>query len=666
MAKKLLQLRWLSVLAAFFWAVAALGTADEKEQAPIRQHGQEAEDLSSARVIVKFRLDSDLRSTLSVRDGRMVVLPPQHAADLGARLNIAMTNGRILGLHTQAIKAVGLSSSLLAERLAQMPDVEWAVVDAIRYLSAMPNDPYLGPDQLSITPTAGQWYLRAPDGTFASSVNALAAWEIGAGSPQVIVAVIDTGVRYDHPDLSTKLYPGYDFIADSSGAKDGDGRDGDASDPGDASAAGQCGLTTAQPSSWHGTKIAGLVGAATNNGAGMAGVGGDVMVLPVRVLGLCGGYDSDIIAGMRWAAGVSSEVGTSSSVTAVNPHPARVLNLSFGSVSACSASYVGLMQELTDQGVSVVAAAGNEYGLGVISPANCPGVIAVAAVRHLGTKVGYSSMGPEVTVSAPGGNCVNTSGPCLYPILTSTNSGATGPVASAYTNSFDASIGTSFSAPQVAGTIGLMLSLNPGLSPAAIRAALQASARPFPTGGAAPGVIACQSLTAARQEECYCTTSTCGAGMLDAAAALAMVFPPPTPVIAPDNSALQSSNSVFLSAAGSSAAGGRTVVAYQWSVVSGSQYASLLGRTSEASATLFFLASRGTAEVELTVTDSGGASATTRTVLHGAMGPATVTSLPGGGGGGSFGVVWAVALLLACVWLWAAHRAARQPRRSSR
>lgn len=344
-------------------------------------------------------------------------------------------------------------------------------------------------------------------------------------------------------------------MAEAAYSKDGGSRDPDASDPGDASAAGQCGSAQAQISSWHGTKVAGIVAAATNNGLGIAGTGRDVMVLPVRVMGLCGGYDSDIIAGMRWAAGVSSNVGSSSPLAVSNPHPARVLNLSLGGVSSCGLAYLAVMEELTDHGVTVVVAAGNQHGMDVTAPANCPGVVAVAALRHKGTKVEYSSIGSNVALSAPGGNCSNIEGPCLYPIKTTTNSGADGPTESSYTNSYDASLGTSFAAPQVAGTIGLMLSLTPGLSPSAILAALQGGSRPFPTTGADPGVVACHAPTSA-QDECYCTTSTCGAGMLDAAAAVALVFPPPTPVVSVDDSALQTSNSVFLSAAASSAAGG--------------------------------------------------------------------------------------------------------------
>ena len=391
--------------------------------------------------------------------------------------------------------------------------------------------------------------------------------------------------------------------------------------------------------------------AATNNGLGIAGTGRDVMVLPVRVMGLCGGYDSDIIAGMRWAAGVSSNVGSSSPLAVANPHPARVLNLSLGGPSSCGLAYLAVMEELTDHGVTVVVAAGNQQGMDVTAPANCPGVVAVAALRHLGTKVGYSSIGSNVTLSAPGGNCSGFDGPCTYPIMTTTNSGADGPVESAYSNSYDASLGTSFAAPQVAGTIGLMLSLTPGLSPASIRAALQSGARPFPTTGADTGVTACHAPTTSAQEECYCTTSTCGAGMLDAAAALALVFPPPTATVSVDDSGLEASNSVFLSAAGSSAAGGRTVVAYQWRIVSGAQYASLAGLTSGSMATLVFVADRGTTVVELRVSDSGGTSATTQTTVYAAQGAAAVPA-SSGGGGGSLSAQWVVALLVACGWLW--------------
>ena len=222
MAKKLHQLCWLSMLTAFFWAVAALGIAGEKERVPKRQHGQAVEDPNNARVIVKFRADSLLRQAPLGRAGRPVLTPPQHASTMAALLRTPLTDGRILGLHTQAIRGTGLSTSQLVQRLEALADgdVEWAVEDVRRHISAVPNDPYFGAEQLTTTPTAGQWYLRAPDSTLVSAINAQAAWGIATGSPSVTVAVVDTGVRFEHPDLAGKLYPGYAFVADAAYSKD--------------------------------------------------------------------------------------------------------------------------------------------------------------------------------------------------------------------------------------------------------------------------------------------------------------------------------------------------------------------------------------------------------------------------------------------------------------
>jgi len=170
----------------------------------------------------------------------------------------------------------------------------------------------------------------------------------------------------------------------------------------------------------------------------------------------------------------------------------------------------------------VVVAAGNESANATSSaPANCSGVIAVAALRHSGTKVDYSNFGPQITISAPGGNCVNETGTCLYPILTTTNAGTTSPTTNTYSNSFDYSVGTSFSAPMVAGTIALMLSVDPALSLATIKSKLKSTARAFPAVDATSGIPVCHAPDGSDQIECYCTTSTCGAGILDAPQALA-------------------------------------------------------------------------------------------------------------------------------------------------
>lgn len=649
-------LRWALALAMVFAVFAAAGLAPVREAASPGPNRQQSEDPSNARVIVKFRADSGLRKALSGRSGKPVLFAPQHASVLATRLNMPLENGRVLGTHTQLIKGKGMSSSQLTARLSNMPDIEWAVVDERRYIRSTPNDPYFGPLQALITPTVGQWYLRAPDATLVSAINALGAWRLSTGLNQVTVAVLDTGVRFEHPDLASKLYPGYDFVSDATTANDATARDADASDPGDASGPGECGDTQFYPSSWHGTQVAGIVGAATNNGIGIAGTGRDVMVLPVRVIGVCGGVDSDIIAAMRWAAGLTSDVGGGISV--VNTHPAKVLNMSLGSSTACSPAYVEVLQALNSAGVTVVVAAGNEVGLATDSPANCPGALAVAGLRHIGTKVGFSSMGPEVAIAAPGGNCLNLSGPCLYPIMTTSNAGQTVPQASIYTDSYNYSVGTSFAAPQVSGTVGLMLSLNSALSPGDIRYALQASARPFPVSGAAPDVLQCQAPGSVWQDECYCTTSTCGAGMLDAAAALARVNPFPTARITVDTSALLSSKSIFVSGATSTAAGNRTLTAYQWTLLSGQQFAAFSGITTASTATVVFMANTGSVDVQLRVTDSSGDSNTVTQTLSGA--PVAVAPVGSSGGGGSTSAGWMAALLLACVWLWRLQWAPRR------
>lgn len=463
-----------------------------------------------ARVIVKYRAGGSLmRQALQARNGTQ---EPRHAAALGRRLGLALSDGRALDERMQVLHARGVSSQQLAQRLAADAEVEYAVPDERRRALAVPSDPLFagGP---RVSPAAGQWYLRTPDATQVSAINAVGAWAISTGAPDLVVAVLDTGIRPDHPDLARQLVAGYDFIADADEARDGDGRDPDPSDPGDWSAAGQCDAGESAPdSSWHGTKMAGVIGAQTDNGLGMASVGYGVRVQPVRVLGPCGGYDSDILAAMLWAGGLNR-------TPTRNATPARVINLSLGSPGSCSSAYRDVIGRLTAAGVAVVAAAGNEEGLAVGTPGNCPGVIAVTGLRHIGTKVGFSSIGPQVTIAAPGGNCVNLVGDCLYPILTTTNTGKRGPAESAYTDARDYSVGTSYATALVSGTVALMLSANPTLGPSQVREHLQASARPF-VAAASPEVPLCRLPDELTQDECACTTSTCGAGMLDAEGAV--------------------------------------------------------------------------------------------------------------------------------------------------
>ena len=599
-------------------AMALAAAALQAQAAPLGEGGKpripprlEAE-AASARVIVKYRanaaiLASDIKKALSVDAG---ISGPQTAATLGQRLGLALSDGRALGSRSQVLHGQGLSSRALVEKLAQQADVEWVVEDQRRFALAAPNDPLYADNQTGSTPAAGQWYLRAPTGSVVSAINAEGAWAITQGSASIVVAILDTGIIKSHPDLSSKLLAGYDFISNIATANDGNGRDSDPSDPGDWITAAEDASGTfkgcgAEDSSWHGTRVASIVGAATNNGIGMAGTAPNAPLLPVRVLGKCGGYDSDIQAAMLWSAGIAVP-GVSS-----NANPARVINMSLGSSGSCNAAYQDVVNQLAAAKVVVVAAAGNE-GLAVGTPASCSGVVAVAGVRHAGTKVGYSSLGPEVAIAAPAGNCVNLDGQCLYPITAATNTGSTSPVGSSYTDGSNYNVGTSFAVPQVAGTVALMLAANSALTPGEVTSLLKSTARSFPSSGADAGVGTCQAPSGvAQNSECYCTTSTCGAGMLDAAAAVqaAAATALPTAVIASSASRVLAGETVTLDGSGSSAAGGRSIAAYRWSIIGGVGLASISGSSTASSVTLS-AGAEGTVTVQLTVTDSLGQTAT--------------------------------------------------------
>ncbi|MEX8496614.1 S8 family peptidase [Leptothrix ochracea] len=601
-------------------------------QTPVAQSGVAAE---RGRVIVHMQSPSahGRLTTLATTSGSGAAVAVQHAQALGVRLGLALKDGRTLGPDTQVIFAQGLSSEALAQRLRTDPAVAWAAPDQRRFLAVAPNDSLYGPGQPSpVTPTVGQWYLRAPTSAEPAGIDVETAWDMAlpllSSRPAVVVAVLDSGVRLDHPDFSGKLLSGYDFVDQDYGptgnplgtfitAGDNDGWDADPSDPGDwvtsADSLGS-GVLSGCPvsdSSWHGTQTTGIVGAATNNGIGMASVGSSLQVLPVRVMGKCGGWDSDIIAGMRWAAGLS--------VPGVpqNTHPARVLNLSLGSAGACAASYQAVAAELNALGVMIVASAGND-SLAVNAPANCPGVLAVGALRQMGSKAGYSSLGPEVVVSAPGGNCVNATGTCLYPILSTTNGGKQTPGLNGYSDGDLApALGTSFSAPQVAGTVGLMLSVNPALDSAQVAQILGQSARTFPASGD-PTIVACTApgtLAGQEQNECYCTISTCGGGMLDAGAAvqdaLMRISHQPLARIGLLPSPLLVGQSVVLNGATSIAPVGATITSYRWQITDGQNRVQWLTAqaTTTATPTLKIL-SAGAFSVSLTVTDSTGATHT--------------------------------------------------------
>jgi serine protease len=616
---------WLFCLTAALGLPAPLSIAQAergpRESLPVAAMGE-------ARVIVKYKeLQLDPRARSAGATGSRAA---QRAQALGGRLGLELADGRLVGARTQVIHARSIDSTTLANRLAAQDDVQWAVVDRRAFPSAViPNDPLYADSQIGTTPVAGQWYLRAPTATLVSAVDAPGAWAVTLGSPGVVVAVLDTGVRMDHPDLAANVVPGYDFIGDLPYANDGDGRDADASDPGDwitatENAGGTFVNCGERHSGWHGTQVAGIVGAVTDNGVGMASLGRQVRVQPVRVLGKCGGWDSDIQAAMRWAAGIAIEG------VALNATPAQVLNLSLGGPAnvACSQAYRDAVDEVLARGVTVIAAAGNG-GNNVQPPANCPGVIAVAALRHAGNKVGYSNFGPEVSLSAPGGNCVNefNDGNCVYPIVSTSDVGKKAPMGPTYTTGGDdAGLGTSFSAPLVSATAALMRSANPALTPAQIRSLLETTARPFASPGEGGAQVCGQP--SGHQLPCDCTATTCGAGMLDAGAAVraagANNTNVPTATISAARFSLTLGESLGLDGRDSAAAGALSLATYQWSITDGAAVAKIDGNATGPIATLKSLGV-GTVSVRLAVTDSAShVGVATRVFTVGSGAPSAV------------------------------------------
>ncbi len=309
-------------------------------------------------------------------------------------------------------------------------------------------------------------------------------WDITTGSTDTVVAVVDTGIL-PHPDLEGRVLAGADMISESSIGNDGDGRDQDATDAGDWVGVGDyCFNGSSTSSSWHGTHVAGTIAANTGNQLGVAGVNWKAKILPVRVLGKCGGYMSDIADGIRWAAG-----GSVSGV-ADNPHPAQVINLSLGGSGTCSATIQNAINFARSQGAVVVVAAGNSSAnmdFSSFVPASCNGVITVGAGNIYAEKSYYSNYGKVVDVMAPGGDGYGQ-------ILSLGNNGST--VAGSY--NFKSMIGTSMAAPHVSGVASLILGKNPSLNPDQVEEIIKDTARYF-----------------------SCTLSQgCGAGLVDALAAV--------------------------------------------------------------------------------------------------------------------------------------------------
>ncbi len=404
-------------------------------------------DAGNDRFIVKYKPGSAQRS---------------NAAALNRSLNAAANatlHGKALGLKKLRRTATGAEvlttgkklgrseAEALMRQLAADPNVEYVEVDRLMKAVATANDTYY---------SSHQWhYWEAAGG-----IKANEAWDATTGTG-IVVAVIDTGIT-NHSDLNANVLPGYDFISDSGMARDGNGRDSNAQDQGDWYAANECGGShPASNSSWHGSHVAGTVAAVTNNSSGVAGVAYGAKVVPVRVLGKCGGYTSDIVDGIVWASG-----GSVSGVPA-NANPAEVINMSLGGGGACSASYQNAINSAVSRGTTVVVAAGNSNDeTSGYTPASCDNVIAVASTTRTGARSSFSNYGSLIDVAAPGSDIAST-----------VNSGATTPS----TEGYSLMSGTSMASPHVAGVVALMQAAAGGsLTPPQVESTLKSTLRAFP------------------------------------------------------------------------------------------------------------------------------------------------------------------------------------------
>jgi serine protease len=330
-----------------------------------------------------------------------------------------------------------------------------------------------------------QWSLHEATG----GIQANTAWDQSTGS-NTVVAVLDTGYT-NHQDLVKNILQGFDFISDSFIANDGGGRDSDAHDPGDWLEPWDCGFfnpSSFVPSSWHGTHVSGSIAAETHNSIGISGVAYNTRIVPVRVLGKCGGYLSDIADAIVWASG-----GQVSGVPS-NLNPAHVISMSLGASGSCSSTFQTAINQAIANGSSVIAAAGNsQQNASNHQPSNCNGVISVASSDRQGNLAYYSNYG-NVTLAAPGGSMLgSTSGG----ILSTLNTGSRSPEQDTYTFYQ----GTSMAAPHVAGTAALIYQLAPNTTPAELTQILTSTAR-TPPGNC----------------------SGCGAGIINATAAIASLL----------------------------------------------------------------------------------------------------------------------------------------------
>ena len=351
----------------------------------------------------------------------------------------------------------------------------------------LPNDPF-APDQ---------WNFMTPD-QFAGAANIFNPPDHNRNLSRVVVAVVDSGMLLDHEDYLA--LPGYDFVHDPDISNDGDGRDNDPTDPGDwVSTADLLERRVSEncqptPSKWHGTAIAGIIGAESGNNLGVAGGSDFVSLLPVRVTGKCGGYVNDLIDGIRWAAGLSVSGAPD------NPYPARIINLSVGFPGQCSHRLQTALDDAVKAGAILVTASTNNgvsLDTNPYSPATCDNVLSIGATLRNGEQAEYSSYGSNVFLLSPGGSARDG-------IVTTDNRGRSeADPASSYGYHF----GTSMAAAHVSAALATLLTIDPSLSNQSLAKILSVSATPHTT-------------------DTRCNSSLCGHGLLNTNRAIQSLLNP--------------------------------------------------------------------------------------------------------------------------------------------
>jgi thermitase len=321
-------------------------------------------------------------------DVQILVRPKRSVNERAFDSTIAAHGGRrhqeISQLKVRVIRVKRDKAAKLIDALKARPDVEFAEPDAVATAFGSTNDPFFT--------TGQQWHL--------AKIQAPSAWDVTTGSQNVVIAVVDTGVAANHPDLAGKvLGGGYDFVSNDNDPSDDNG---------------------------HGTSVAGAAAATSNNGVGVAGVSWASPILPIKVLDSTGsGNHSAIANGIVYAA----------------DRGVRVINLSLGGTSG-SQTLQDAVAYAWNKGAVVVAAAGNNGNNIPCYPAAYTQAVAVSATNSSDLRTSWSNYGTYVDIAAPGENIITTAAPDVY---SSAN-------------------GTSFSSPVTSGVVALMAAANPQLT----------------------------------------------------------------------------------------------------------------------------------------------------------------------------------------------------------